>query len=58
MDFRSEINDSPLDPNQQESSTFKYNDLYEINQEIKVEENKYHFIDHPHFGVIVRISSL
>ena len=56
--LESEINDSPLDPNQQESSIFKYNDLYEINQEIKVEENKYHFIDHPYFGVIVRISSL
>ena len=56
--LESEINDSPLDPNQQESSTFKYNDLYEINQEIKVDENKYHFIDHPYFGVIVRISSL
>jgi len=56
--LENEINDSPLDLNQQESSTFKYNDLYEINQEIKVEENKYHFIDHPYFGVIVRISSL
>ena len=56
--LESEINDLPLDPNQQESSAFKYNDLYEINQEIKVEENKYHFIDHPYFGVIVRISSL
>ena len=56
--LNSEINDSPLDLNPQESSTFKYIDLYEINQEIKIEENKYHFIDHPHFGIIVRISAL
>ena len=56
--LNSEINDSPLDLNPQESLTFKYIDLYEINQEIKIEENKYHFIDHPHFGIIVRISAL
>ena len=56
--LNSEINDSLLDLNPQESSTFKYIDLYEINQEIKIEENKYHFIDHPHFGIIVRISAL
>ena len=37
---------------------YEYKDLYEINQEMKIEENKYHFIDHPYFGVIVRISSL
>ena len=56
--LESEINNSPLDLIQQESSTFKYNDLYEINQEIKVEENEFHFIDHPYFGIIVRVSSL
>ena len=56
--LNSEINDSPLDLNTQESSIFKYIDLYEINQEIKIEEDKYHFIDHPHFGIIVRISAL
>ena len=56
--LNSELNDSPLDLNPQKSSTFKYIDLYEINQEIKIEENTYHFIDHPHFGIIVRISAL
>ncbi len=56
--LKSEINDSPLDLRPQESLAFKYNDLYEINQEIKIEENKYHFIDHPYFGIIVRISAL
>ena len=56
--LNSELKKSPLDLNPEESLSFKYNDLYEINQEIKVEENKYHFIDHPYFGVIVRISSL
>jgi len=56
--LNSEIKDSPLDLNPEESLVFKYNDLYEINQEIKIEENKYHFIDHPYFGIIVRISVL
>ena len=56
--LNSETKDLPLDLNPQESLAFKYNDLYEINQEIKIEENKYHFIDHPHFGIIVRISAL
>ena len=56
--LNSEINDSLLDLNPQESSTFKYIDLYEINEEIKVEDKKYHFIDHPYFGIIVRISAL
>ena len=56
--LNSEIKNSPLDLNPEESLSFKYNDLYEINQEIKIEENKYHFIDHPYFGIIVRISAL
>ena len=56
--LKSKINNSPLDLNLQESLAFKYNDLHEINEEIKIEENKYHFIDHPYFGIIVRISAL
>ena len=56
--LNNEIKDLPVDLNPEESLTFKYNDLYEINQEIKIEENKYHFIDHPYFGIIVRISAL
>jgi len=56
--LNSEVKDSPLDLNPKESLVFKYNDLYEINEEIKIEENKYHFIDHPYFGIIVRISVL
>ena len=56
--LNSEIKNSPLDLNPEESLSFKYNDLYEINQELKIEENKYHFIDHPYFGIIVRISAL
>ena len=53
-----EVNDYSLDLISEQSSKFKYDDLYEIDQEIKVEENKYHFIDHPYFGIIVRISPL
>ena len=56
--LNSEIKNSPLDLNPEESLSFKYNDLFEINQEIKIEENKYHFIDHPYFGIVVRISAL
>ena len=56
--LKNEIINSPLDLSPQELLEFKYNDLYEINQEIKIEENKYHFIDHPYFGIIVRISAL
>ena len=56
--LNNEITDSPLDLTPQESIDFKYKDLYEISQEIKIEENKYHFIDHPYFGIIIRISSL
>ena len=56
--LNSEIKNSPLGLNPEESLSFKYNDLYEINEELKIEENKYHFIDHPYFGIIVRISAL
>jgi hypothetical protein len=56
--LNSEIKDSSLDLNPEESLAFKYIDLYEINQEIKIEDKKYHFIDHPYFGIIVRISAL
>ena len=56
--LKSETKDLTLDLSSQESLAFKYNDLYEINQEIKIEENKYHFIDHPYFGIVVRISAL
>ena len=56
--LNSEIKDLSLDLKPEESLVFKYNDLYEINEEIKIEENKYHFIDHPYFGIIVRISAL
>ena len=44
--------------NNNQSIEYEYKDLYEINQETKIEENKYHFIDHPYFGIVVRISSL
>ena len=41
-----------------ELSEFKFDDQYEINQEIKVAENKFHFIDHPFFGILIKISPL
>tara|TARA_Y100000590_G_scaffold81318_1_gene90398 strand:- start:13252 stop:14226 length:975 start_codon:yes stop_codon:yes gene_type:complete len=33
-----------------------YKDLYEINQQTKMKENSFHYIDHPYFGAIIRIS--
>ena len=33
-----------------------YRDLYEINQQIKMKENSYHYIDHPFFGAVIRVS--
>jgi len=33
-----------------------YKDLYEINQQIKMQENSYHYIDHPYFGAVIKIS--
>lgn len=33
-----------------------YSDLYEINQHIKMKENSYHYIDHPYFGAVIKIS--
>ena len=51
-------NDSLIDLNYENNLENYYKDLYEINQEIKIDENQYHFIDHPYFGIIVRISSV
>ena len=33
-----------------------YKDLYEINQRIKMKEDSYHYIDHPYFGAVIRLS--
>jgi len=56
--FQNDIDRDLLNMNNNQPFEYEYKDLYEINQEMKIEENKYHFIDHPFFGVIVRISSL
>ena len=56
--FQNDIDRDLLNINNNQPFEYEYKDLYEINQEMKIEENKYHFIDHPYFGVIVRISSL
>ena len=51
-------NDYLIDLNYENNLKNYFEDLYEINQEVKIEENQYHFIDHPYFGIIVRISSV
>ena len=56
--LNSDNNDSLIDLNYENNLGNYYKDLHEINQEIKMDENQYHFIDHPYFGIIVRISSV
>ena len=56
--LNSDDNDSLIDLNYENNLENYFKDLYELNQEIKIEENQYHFIDHPYFGIIVRISSV
>ena len=56
--LNSDNNDSLIDLNYENNLENYYEDLYEINQEVKIEENQYHFLDHPYFGIIVRISSV
>ena len=33
-----------------------YIDRYELNETIKMKENKFYYIDHPYFGVVLKIS--
>ena len=56
--LNSDDNDYLIDLNYENNLENYFEDLYEINQEVKIEENQYHFIDHPYFGIIVRISSV
>ena len=50
--------DPLIDLNNENAKENYHKDLYEIDEEIKIDENEYHFIDHPYFGIIVRISAL
>ena len=49
---------SLIDLNNENVKENYHKDLYEIDEKIKIDENEYHFIDHPYFGIIVRISAL
>ena len=33
-----------------------YKDLFEINQQIKMKEDTFHYVDHPYFGAVIRVS--
>ena len=35
---------------------YKYNDLYEIDRETKLEQEKFNFIDHPYFSILIRVT--
>ena len=35
---------------------FLYEDLYEINKDLKLELDKFNFIDHPYFSILIRVS--
>ena len=40
------------------SPTFKYEDLYEIDKDLKLDVNKFNVIDHPYFSVLIKVSEL
>ena len=42
--------------NQSLDSTEIYEDKFELNKSLKMKENEFYFIDHPHFGIILRVS--
>ena len=33
-----------------------YKDLFEINQQTKMKEDAFHYVDHPYFGAVIRVS--
>ena len=33
-----------------------YKDLFEINQQTKMKEDTFHYVDHPYFGAVIRVS--
>lgn len=35
-----------------------YRDLYEIDKEIKIEEEEFNFIDHPYFSVLIKVEEI
>ena len=35
---------------------YKYIDLYEIDRETKLEQEKFNFIDHPYFAILIRVT--
>ena len=49
---------TPVSTNEEISLAIKgnYKDLYEINQNTKMKENSYHYIDHPYFGAVIKAS--
>ena len=36
----------------------QYKDIYELKEDRKIEENKFNFFDHPHVGVIMKITKI
>ena len=49
---------TPVTTTKESSLTIRsnYKDLYEINQQTKMKENSYHYIDHPYFGAVIKVS--
>ena len=45
-----------LDDEIEPKLTGYYMDLYELQEERKMEENEFYYIDHPYFGVLIRLS--
>jgi len=47
-----------IQPNQEQKGIEKvyFKDLYELKEERKMDEEEYYYVDHPYFGVLLRIS--
>jgi len=41
-----------------ETPNYKYQDLYEIDKDLKLEINKFNVIDHPYFSVLIQVTEL
>ena len=41
-----------------ESPNYKYQDLYEIDKDLKLDINKFNVIDHPYFSVLIKVTEL
>ena len=37
---------------------YKYQDLYEIDKEVKLEPEIFNYVDHPYFSILIRVKEI